>query len=78
MPSHRSVLRCQAVHPRARERGEARPHNVELTIVPFLVESTHRTYRSVEDVPIGMIGVWCDKCKRASEFRVVAPMAEAA
>lgn len=73
MTGYRTVLRCQVHSPK-----KGAPHGARLSILPFLCEPTYRTYKQVEDVPLGLIGAWCDKCKCASEYRVVAPVAEAA
>lgn len=78
-PATMTTLLCQAVHPSARrDISTALPHRVELTTVPFACVSTGRTFGSLADVPLGMIGAWCPACKRASEYRVVVPVAEAA
>jgi hypothetical protein len=75
----KSTLLCQAPHPRGKAvaRFAGRTHGAILGSVPFVCVPTHRTFAQVADVPLGMVGQWCPVCKRASEYRVVAPVSEA-
>lgn len=64
----RSYLTCR--HQRATWN---RPCGTTLAIVDFEVRFTGRVLRDTRDGETGMLTVWCQRCKRATEYEVTAP-----
>lgn len=71
----RTEMHCGAEHPDGgrNTRFEGRICRAYLGAVPFLVRRTKRILAKEEEVRLGCIPAYCPRCKRYTEYEIVAP-----